>query len=63
MIGVPAALNLLKRALFTVAFGSNDFLDNYLTPALSIPERELLSPESFVAIMISRLRVQLTVKN
>ncbi|XP_057434005.1 GDSL esterase/lipase At4g16230-like isoform X2 [Lotus japonicus] len=59
-IGVTTALNLFKKALFTVALGSNDFLDNYLTPVLSIPEREFLSPESFVAMMISRLRVQLT---
>ncbi|KAJ1380579.1 SGNH hydrolase superfamily [Sesbania bispinosa] len=60
IIGVPAALNLFKKALFTVELGSNDFLDNYLTPVFSIPERVLRSPESFVAIMISRLRVQLT---
>ncbi|XP_027191797.1 GDSL esterase/lipase At4g16230-like isoform X2 [Cicer arietinum] len=59
-IGVPATLNLLKNALFTVAFGSNDFLDNYLTPPISVPEMELLSPKSFVVIMISTFRVQLT---
>ncbi|XP_061346784.1 GDSL esterase/lipase At4g16230-like [Gastrolobium bilobum] len=59
IIGVPATLNLFKKALFSVAFGSNDFLDNYLTPIISTPERELVSPESFVAIMISRLRLQL----
>ncbi|KAG4956554.1 hypothetical protein JHK85_042934 [Glycine max] len=51
LIGVPAALNLFKKALFTVALGSNDFLDNYLTPILSIPERVLVSPESFVATL------------
>nr|ACU24235.1 unknown [Glycine max] len=61
LIGVPAALNLFKKALFTVALGSNDFLDNYLTPILSIPERVLVSPESFVATLVSRLRLQLTV--
>ncbi|XP_040865959.1 GDSL esterase/lipase At4g16230 isoform X3 [Glycine max] len=60
LIGVPAALNLFKKALFTVALGSNDFLDNYLTPILSIPERVLVSPESFVATLVSRLRLQLT---
>lgn len=52
---------MLKKALFTVALGSNDFLDNYLTPLFSIPERLLVSPESFVATLISRLRLQLTV--
>ncbi|BAT87774.1 GDSL esterase/lipase [Vigna angularis] len=61
LIGAPEALNLFKKALFTVALGSNDFLDNYLTPLFSIPERLLVSPESFVATLISRLRLQLTV--
>ncbi|XP_047173698.1 GDSL esterase/lipase At4g16230-like isoform X4 [Vigna umbellata] len=60
LIGAPEALNLFKKALFTVALGSNDFLDNYLTPLFSIPERLLVSPESFVATLISRLRLQLT---
>ncbi|XP_027338950.1 GDSL esterase/lipase At4g16230-like [Abrus precatorius] len=60
IIGVPAALNLFKKALFLVALGSNDFLDNYLTPIFSIPKRVFVSPESFVAILISRLRLQLT---
>ncbi|AES64973.1 putative triacylglycerol lipase [Medicago truncatula] len=59
-IGVRGALKLLKNSLFTVAFGSNDFLDNYLAPGPSIPEWQLLSPESFVAIMISTFRVQIT---
>ncbi|KAK7329572.1 hypothetical protein VNO77_23742 [Canavalia gladiata] len=59
-IGVPAALNLFKKALFVVALGSNDFLDNYLTPILSIPEKMLVPPESFVATLISRFRQQLT---
>ncbi|AES64975.1 GDSL esterase/lipase At4g16230 [Medicago truncatula] len=57
-IGVPATLELLKNALFTVALGSNDFLDNYL--ARTKQERELLPPDKFVETMISKLRVQLT---
>ncbi|KAK7303672.1 hypothetical protein RJT34_14585 [Clitoria ternatea] len=60
LIGFPAALNLVKKALFAVELGSNDFLDNYLTPILSIPKRVLVSPESFVATIISRFRQQLT---
>ncbi|KAI5446601.1 hypothetical protein KIW84_014438 [Lathyrus oleraceus] len=59
-IGVSASLKLLNNALFTVAFGSNDFLDNYLSPPPSIPNFQFLSPESFVAIMISTFRVQLS---
>ncbi|KAJ1395279.1 SGNH hydrolase superfamily [Sesbania bispinosa] len=59
-IGVPAALNLFKRALFSVTIGSNDFINNYLTPAVTFPEHKLESPELFVSTMISKLRAQLT---
>ncbi|KAH1088343.1 hypothetical protein AAZX31_07G221200 [Glycine max] len=59
-IGAPAALNLLKRALLTVTIGSNDFINNYLAPALTFSERKSASPEIFVTTMISKLRVQLT---
>ncbi|VVA29633.1 PREDICTED: GDSL [Prunus dulcis] len=60
-IGLPAALKLFSRALFSVTMGSNDFINNYLAPVISIPEQKLISPEVFVAILISRYRLQLTV--
>lgn len=60
-IGVPAALNLLQNALFSVTIGSNDFINNYLTPDVAFSEDKLDSPELFVTTMISRLRTQLTV--
>jgi len=60
-IGVPAALNLFNRSLFSVSIGSNDFINNYLTPTLPFSERKTVSPEFFVAEMISKFRVQLTV--
>ncbi|KAK7348057.1 hypothetical protein VNO80_22606 [Phaseolus coccineus] len=59
-IGVPAALNLFNRSLFSVSIGSNDFINNYLTPTLPFSERKTVSPEFFVAQMISKFRVQLT---
>ncbi|KAK7264718.1 hypothetical protein RJT34_32328 [Clitoria ternatea] len=59
-IGLPASLNLFKRALFSVTMGSNDFINNYLTPSVTFGEQKLPSPEVFVATMISRLRGQLT---
>jgi len=37
---------------FTMALGSNDFLDNYLTPLFSIPKRVLVSPQLFVATLV-----------
>ncbi|CAB4293126.1 unnamed protein product [Prunus armeniaca] len=44
-IGLPAALKLFSRALFSVTMGSNDFINNYLAPVISIPEQKLISPE------------------
>ncbi|XP_065863836.1 GDSL esterase/lipase At4g16230-like [Euphorbia lathyris] len=59
-MGAPATLDLLQNALFSVTIGSNDFINNYLTPVLSIPEQKLVPPEVFVGSMISRFRLQLT---
>ncbi|KAF5464767.1 hypothetical protein F2P56_014819 [Juglans regia] len=59
-IGAPAALNLFGTALFSVTIGSNDFINNYLTPVISTAEQKLVSPEVFVGTMISRYRLQLT---
>ncbi|KAL6193631.1 hypothetical protein ACLB2K_034715 [Fragaria x ananassa] len=61
-IGVPAALKLLEGALFSVTIGSNDFLNNYLAPVISEAERKLIPPETFVGILIARLRLQITLK-
>ena len=61
-IGLSSALELFRKALFSVTMGSNDFINNYLTPVLSVPEQKLVSPDQFVGAMISRYRFQLTVK-
>ncbi|MCL7034115.1 hypothetical protein MKW94_016275 [Papaver nudicaule] len=50
----------LGKALFIVVVGSNEFIDNYFTPIISIPKQTLVSPEEFVDSMISRFRLQLT---
>lgn len=60
-IGVPAAEDLFNGALFSITIGSNDFIDNYLIPIISTIEQTIVSPEAFVADMISRFRCQLTV--
>ena len=62
-IGLPAAMQLFEKALFSATIGSNDFINNYLTPVVSTAEQKLVSPEMFVANVISRLRSQLTVKS
>lgn len=59
-IGEAAAQQLFKNALFSVTIGSNDFINNYLTPVVSVPEQKLVPPEVFVGIMVSRFRLQLT---
>ena len=60
-IGIPAALKLLNRALFSVTIGSNDFINNYLAPIISEAERKSIPPETFVGILIARFRLQITV--
>ncbi|KAK1277056.1 GDSL esterase/lipase [Acorus gramineus] len=60
-IGEARGVNLLRKSsLFSIVIGSNDFINNYLTPILSVPEREVVSPQAFVDAMISRFRLQLT---
>ncbi|KAI3971033.1 hypothetical protein MKX01_024680 [Papaver californicum] len=51
---------LLGNALFVVVVGSNNFIENYFTPIISIPKQMLESPEMFVDSMISKFRLQLT---
>ncbi|XP_020202215.2 GDSL esterase/lipase At4g16230-like isoform X2 [Cajanus cajan] len=58
-IGLPATLNLFRRSIFSVTMGSNDFINNYLAPAVIILEQELASPELFVTTLVSRFREQL----
>lgn len=62
-LGISNAINLLRNALYSFTIGSNDFINNYLTPVLSVPERAVVSPEAFVESMISKFRQQLTVIN
>ena len=62
IIGQPAAGRFFGEALFSVVIGSNDFLNNYLIPVASVARQMLESPDLFVGSMISRLRLQLTVK-
>ncbi|CAI9118888.1 OLC1v1020515C1 [Oldenlandia corymbosa var. corymbosa] len=59
-IGESSAMALLNSALFSVTLGSNDFINNYLTPVVSKVEQKLVPPEVFVAAMISRYKLQLT---
>ncbi|KAG8063640.1 hypothetical protein GUJ93_ZPchr0003g16522 [Zizania palustris] len=57
--GEVAAVSLLRGALFSVTMGSNDFINNYLTPILSVPQRAVTPPETFVDSVIAKYRQQL----
>lgn len=59
MIGLPAAIDLLRTSIFSITIGSNDFINNYFTPAFSDSGHRLIPPELFVGSMISRYRLQL----
>ncbi|XP_061993386.1 LOW QUALITY PROTEIN: GDSL esterase/lipase At4g16230 [Rosa rugosa] len=59
-IGLHAAIKLLRSALFSVTIGLNDSINNYLAPVISEAERKLIPPETFVGILIARLRLQIT---
>lgn len=59
-VGADEAIWLLETAVFSVTIGSNDFINNYLTPLLSTLEQKLVSPQLFVDAMISRFTLQLT---
>lgn len=61
MIGLPAAIDLLRTSIFSITIGSNDFVNNYFTPAFSDSGHRLIPPELFVGSMISRYRLQLAV--
>ncbi|KAH7678819.1 GDSL lipase/esterase protein [Dioscorea alata] len=51
---------LMKKSIFSVTIGSNDFLNNYLFPLISATVRLNQSPESFIDEMINTLKTQLT---
>lgn len=59
--GEVDAVSLLRGAIFSVTMGSNDFINNYLTPIFSVPERAMTPPPAFINAMVAKYRQQLTV--
>ncbi|XP_068655290.1 GDSL esterase/lipase At2g23540-like [Aristolochia californica] len=51
---------LMKKSIFSITIGANDFLNNYLLPVLSVGERISETPDAFVDHLITNLRGQLT---
>ncbi|XP_061342136.1 GDSL esterase/lipase At2g23540-like [Gastrolobium bilobum] len=51
---------IMKKSLFSITVGANDFLNNYLLPVVSAGARISQSPDAFVDDMINHFRAQLT---
>ncbi|XP_016454251.1 GDSL esterase/lipase At2g23540-like [Nicotiana tabacum] len=51
---------IMKKSIFSITVGSNDFLNNYLLPVLSIGTRITESPDAFIDDLLSHLKAQLT---
>lgn len=62
LLGTTKAKQFLAKSIFSVTVGSNDFLNNYMLPVLSIGARITETPDAFIDDMISHLRNQLTVR-
>ena len=52
---------IMKKSIFSITIGANDFLNNYLLPVLSIGARISESPDGFIDDMLSHFKDQLTV--
>ncbi|CAN1281597.1 GDSL esterase/lipase At4g16230 [Linum perenne] len=58
MIGLAKAEKLLENALYSVTIGSNDFVNNYLTPIISVFEQKSTPPDDYmfnIYIIMQRL--------
>lgn len=53
---------IMKKSIFSITVGANDFLNNYLLPVLSIGARISETPDAFIDDMINHLRDQLNVR-
>lgn len=60
-IGTENASNFMKKSLFSITMGSNDFINNYLVPIFSVAERALVPSDAFIQMLISKYRLQLIV--
>ncbi|XP_021752335.1 GDSL esterase/lipase At2g23540-like [Chenopodium quinoa] len=61
LLGASSARDYIqKKSIFSVTVGSNDFLNNYLLPVISIGARISQTADSFTDDMINHLRDQLT---
>lgn len=52
---------LQRKSIFSITIGSNDFLNNYLLPVISMGARISETPNSFINDLLTHLKAQLTV--
>ncbi|XP_020675249.1 GDSL esterase/lipase At2g23540 [Dendrobium catenatum] len=52
--------HIMKKSIFSITIGANDFLNNYLLPVVSVGQRILETPDMFVDNLIRNLRMQLS---
>lgn len=59
--GEAQAADYLKKCIYSVGIGSNDYLNNYFMPTFYSSSRQF-TPEQFANDLISRYSTQLTVR-
>lgn len=60
LVGTANASELVRKGVFSVTIGANDFLDNYLSPVPITSDPILLHPSQFINLLITRYSAQLT---
>ncbi|KAH7420693.1 hypothetical protein KP509_13G017500 [Ceratopteris richardii] len=60
LLGPTKTSEMVTSAIFSVTMGSNDFLDNYLSPVPDTLDPILLPPPEFIRLLITTFESQLT---
>lgn len=61
LLGDAGAANLLRKSLFAVVLGSNDYINNYLLTNNNAT-RNQYNPSQFVQLLMATFKTQLTVR-
>lgn len=60
MMGIRAGRDYLGKCLYTVGFGSNDYINNYFLPQF-YPTSRIYTPDQYADLLIQLYSVQLKV--
>lgn len=61
MMWVSGGRDYLAKCLYTVGFGSNDYINNYFLPQFYSTSRIYPSPDRYAAVLIQQYSLQLKV--